>query len=122
MSQAGAVSAAPARWLRAAGALLAGAAVALAAYASHGAEGAARANLLMAALFGFGHGLALAALGRGATRLALAALTLLLAGTLLFSGALVSKYLFAGSSAPAPLGGGALVLGWLLYAASALRD
>ncbi|HRN60973.1 MAG TPA: DUF423 domain-containing protein [Luteimonas sp.] len=113
----------PGRWLRAAGALLAGAAVALSAYASHAVEGPARANLLMAALFAFGHGVALAALARGGVaRTALLALSMLLAGTLLFSGALVSKYLFGGPSASAPFGGGVLVLGWLLYAVAALKD
>nr|WP_238346377.1 DUF423 domain-containing protein [Luteimonas saliphila] len=102
---------------------MAAAAVALSAYAAHGAEDAARANLQLAALYAFGHGIALAALARGApSRLALAALSLLLAGTLLFAGALVSKGLFAGSTATAPFGGGLLVLGWLLLAARAFRD
>lgn len=111
------------RWLRAAGALLAAAAVALSAYAAHGAEGEARAGLQTAALFAFGHGLALVALPRaGQSRTALAALAMLLAGTLLFSGALVSKHLFGGSSATAPFGGGVLILGWLLCAVSVLKD
>lgn len=113
----------PSRALAAAGALLAAAAVALSAYAAHGAEGVAQANLQLAALFGFGHGLALAALARAAgSRLASIALALLLVGTLLFSGALVAKYLFGGSSASAPFGGGMLIAGWLLYAVAALRD
>ena len=48
------------------GGLLAAAAVGLSAYASHGVgDGQAQANLQTAALFGFGHGLALAALGAG---------------------------------------------------------
>lgn len=112
----------PSRALAAAGALLAAAAVALSAYAAHGAEGAAQANLQLAALFGFGHGLALAALARSVTsRLASSALVLLLVGTLLFSGALAAKALFGASSALAPLGGGTLILGWLLYAVAALR-
>ena len=112
-----------ARWLRAAGALLAGLGVALAAYASHGAGEDARGNLLTAALFAFGHGVALAALARGvASRLSLAALAMLLLGTLVFAGALLAKSLWGASSAPAPFGGMAMILGWLLYAASALRD
>lgn len=112
-----------ARWLRVAGALLAGAAVALSAYAAHGAGDEARANLQTAALFAFGHGIALAAIARGAvSRLSLAALSMLLAGTVLFSGALASKVLFGGSSAPAPFGGGLLILGWLLFAIAATRD
>ena len=112
----------PSRILAAAGALLAAASVALSAYAAHGADGAAQQNLQLAALFGFGHGLALAALARSAaSRLASTALALLLLGTVLFSGALAAKSLLGGSSAPAPLGGGALILGWLLYALAALR-
>lgn len=110
------------RAFAAAGALLAAGSVALSAYAAHGAEGAAQQNLQLAALFGFGHGLALATLARAvASRLAWSALALLLAGTLLFSGALVAKHAFGGSSAPAPFGGGVLILGWLLYALAALR-
>ncbi|TYT25478.1 DUF423 domain-containing protein [Luteimonas viscosa] len=111
------------RWLRAAGALLAAVAVGLSAYAAHGIEAPARANLQLAALYAFGHGVALAALARGgASRLALGALWLLLAGTVLFAGALVSKSLLGWSAATAPLGGGLLILGWLLLAASAARD
>jgi hypothetical protein len=49
------------RVLAAAGAVLAAAAVALAAYAAHGASGPEQGRLLHAALFGFGHGVALAA-------------------------------------------------------------
>ena len=111
------------RWLQAAGAVMAAASVALAAYALHGAELEARGNLQMAAVMGFGHGIALAALARGApARPMLAALAMLLAGALVFAGALVAKALLGASSAPAPLGGLLLILGWLLYAASALRD
>lgn len=111
------------RVLRAAGALLAAVAVALSAYAAHGAEGEARAGLQTAALFAFGHGLALVALARARlSRTSLAALAMLLAGTLLFSGALVSKHLLGGPSATAPFGGSVLILGWLLCAVSALKD
>jgi len=113
----------PTRWLRAAGAVLAGLGVALAAYASHAAGEVARGNLQTAALFAFGHGVALAALARGvASRLSLAALAMLLLGTLVFAGALVAKSLWGASSALAPFGGMVLILGWLLYAAGALRD
>lgn len=111
-----------ARWPVVAGALLAGASVALSAYASHGVEGAARINLLTAAAFAFGHGIALLALASAARgRLAATASIALVAGTLLFSGALVVKSLFGVSSAPAPAGGGLLVLGWLLHAIAAAR-
>ena len=46
---------------------------------------------------------------------------MLLLGTLLFSGALVAKSLFGGSSATAPFGGSTLIAGWLLYAIAVLR-
>ena len=49
------------------------------------------------------------------------ALALLLAGSLLFAGALAWKALAGGSPAAAPFGGGMMLLGWLLYAAAALR-
>ena len=112
----------PVRMLAASGALLAAAAVALSAYAAHASEGVAQANLQLAALFGFGHGLALAALARStASRFALIALALLLVGTVLFSGALVAKSLFGMASTLAPLGGSTLIIGWLLYAVASLR-
>ncbi|MBB3343320.1 DUF423 domain-containing protein [Luteimonas sp. RC10] len=108
--------------LAAAGALLAGVAVALAAYANHGMEGDARAALQSAAVFAFGHGIALAALSRGLRDpMAKLALLALLAGTLLFAGAVVSRHLLGGPSAFAPWGGGLTMFGWLLYAISALR-
>jgi len=111
------------RWLRAAGAMMAAASVGLAAYASHGADALVRGNLQTAALFAFGHGVALAALARGmASRLSLLALAMLLLGALVFCGALVARSLLGTSSAPAPFGGMLLILGWLLYAVAALRD
>lgn len=111
------------RGVRASGGLLAALAVALSAYASHAADPAARSGLQIAAMFAFGHGLALLALGRApVSRTALASLLLMLAGTLLFAGSLVARHLFAGSSAAAPVGGSLLILAWLLQAVSALRD
>jgi|HigsolmetaAR202D_1030399.scaffolds.fasta_scaffold01207_16 uncharacterized membrane protein YgdD (TMEM256/DUF423 family) len=108
------------RWPAVAGALLAGAAVALSAYASHAVEGEARARLLYAAAFAFGHGVALQALApRG--RLGTVPAWMLLAGTLLFSGALAGKTFFGWSSAPAPWGGTLLIAGWLLQAVAAWR-
>ncbi|MGJ4729609.1 DUF423 domain-containing protein [Luteimonas sp. SDU101] len=116
-------AAAAPRWLRACGAVLAALAVALAAYASHAADPATRGQLQTAALFAFGHGIALAALaGSAASRLALGALAMLLAGSLLFCGALLARSLWGLSSAPAPFGGMLLIGGWLLYAFAALRD
>lgn len=108
--------------LAACGALLAGLAVALAAYAGHGVEGEARAALQTAAVFAFGHGVALAALARGERGgLARSGLFALLTGTLLFSGALVSRHLLGGPSMFAPWGGGLTMFGWLVYALAALR-
>lgn len=112
----------PRSWLAAAGALCAGLSVALAAYAAHGVDGQARAWLQTAALFAFGHGLALAVLAPAAVRrLRRAALLCLLGGMLLFSGSLAAGALFAWPTAAAPLGGGLLILGWLLLAADCLR-
>ncbi len=110
-------------WLRASGALLAAAGVALGAWAAHGAAEPVRVMAQTAAVHAFGHGVALAALARAPlSRLALAALVLLLAGSVLFAGTLAWKAMAGGSSAAAPFGGALVLLGWLLYAASALRD
>lgn len=110
-------------WLACAGAVLAAAAVALSAWAAHGvADAQVAARLQMAALFGFGHGLALAALAPWVRRrLGLAALCLLLAGTLLFSGSLAGQALAGWPTRLAPAGGLALIAGWLLWALDALR-
>lgn len=108
--------------LVAAGALLAGASVGLSAYASHAVEGDVRAALQTAAVFAFGHGIALVLLGRTVRgMLDLASLAALLVGTLLFAGALVSRHLFGGPSFFAPWGGMLTMLGWLLQAVAALR-
>ena len=80
------------------------------------------AALQTAAVFAFGHGIVLVALGRAVRGgLELASLAALLLGTLLFSGALVSRHLFGGPSFFAPWGGMLTMLGWLLQAAAALR-
>lgn len=110
------------RWLSAAGALLAGASVALSAYASHGADAGAREWLMLAAAFGFGHGLALVALAplsRG--KLGASALLSLLLGTVLFSGALVAKAAWDASATTAPFGGMLLIAGWVLQAIATAR-
>ena len=110
------------RLVAAAGALCAGAGVALAAYASHGAEGQAASWLQTAALFAFGHGVALALLAPVAARmLRLAAAGLLLAGMLLFCGSLVAAALLGWPTALAPLGGSLMMVGWLLLAADLVR-
>lgn len=111
------------RWLRGSGAVLAAASVALAAYASHAAGDAVRANLMTAAAFAFGHGLALAALARGAlSRSAVLALGLLWLGSLLFCGSLAGKALLGTPSTLAPAGGICLILGWLLFAVATVRE
>ncbi|MCY1551033.1 hypothetical protein D9M68_873320 [compost metagenome] len=105
------------------GAVFAAAAVGLSAYASHGVgTGLAQSHLQTAALFAFGHGLALAALAPGTTRrMGKAALCLLLLGTLLFSGSLMAGALGGLGTRLAPAGGITLMLGWLLWALDAVR-
>jgi len=111
------------RTLASAGAVLAAAAVALAAYASHAAGPDAGTRLGIAAAFAFGHGLALAALAPRAAgdRPGLAALWLLLLGVLLFSGSLAGAHFLGLPTRMAPLGGSLMMLGWLLHAVAAWR-
>lgn len=110
------------RGLTSAGALLAAMAVALSAYAAHASDAHARGSLFTAAALAFGHGLALAALSRGAhrrlTRLALAAMLL---GALLFAGGIVVAHFSGSHAVTAPFGGGLLIAAWLLYAIDSLR-
>lgn len=109
-------------WLGAAGAVCAALAVALAAYASHGASGQAQSQLQTAALFAFGHGVALAALAPASSGgLRGAALGALLVGMLLFSGSLAAGVLLGWPTAAAPLGGTLMIVGWLLLAVGLLR-
>ncbi|WP_045737258.1 DUF423 domain-containing protein [Xanthomonas sp. MUS 060] len=110
-------------WLSSVGALLATVAIGLSAYAAHAVLAPlAQSHLQTAALYAFGHGLALAALGRRSGRmLARVALCLLLLGTVLFSGSLVGNALAQWSTRLAPIGGVTLMLGWLLWAMDALR-
>ena len=112
----------PRRALAALGAVLAAASVALFAYAAHSAEPQVQASLHSAALFAFGHGIALATLASGAgRRLAMVALCMLLLGTVLFSGSLASAHAFGTPTSLAPLGGSLMILAWLLWAADRLR-
>ncbi|WP_159017654.1 DUF423 domain-containing protein [Cognatiluteimonas profundi] len=112
----------PNAWLAASGALLAAISVALAAYASHAMQGPAQARLQLAAVFAFGHGLALAALApsmpRGLGQVALAALA---AGVLLFSGSLAGAALAQWPTTLAPLGGMLMIGAWLALAFAFLR-
>ena len=72
----------------------------------------------LAAIFLFGHGLGLAALASPAgSRLRHVGLCLLLLGTLLFAGSLACAVLLGIKPVLAPIGGGALMLGWVLVAA-----
>jgi uncharacterized membrane protein YgdD (TMEM256/DUF423 family) len=105
------------RFLVAAAGLCGALGVAAAAAASHGGK----ADLAIAANFLLMHAPVLLGLGLLQGRLALAAAAVLTAGLVLFAGDLAMRdlagtplFLFA-----APLGGGALIIGWLLLAASA---
>ncbi|WP_425602504.1 DUF423 domain-containing protein [Luteimonas galliterrae] len=112
----------PGRWLAANGAVYAAAAVALSAYAAHAVQGPAQARLQTAALFAFGHGVALAALSRQSQRMpARFGLAMLYAGVLLFSGSLAFNVLAQWPTTLAPFGGCLLIAGWLLYAVDAAR-
>ena len=103
-----------ARICAAIGALLCGLSVAVGAYAAHAADPAAARRLAIAAVFAFGHGLALVALRARAGKLALAVRAMLLAGVLLFAGSLAWAATVGGQPRLAPFGGALLMLGWLL--------
>jgi uncharacterized membrane protein YgdD (TMEM256/DUF423 family) len=105
------------------GALFAAIAVALSAYAAHGvADAHAQSSLQTAALYAFGHGIALASLAAGTVRsLGRAGLYLLLLGTLLFSGSLALAVLAQFTTKLAPAGGISLIVGWLLWALDSMR-
>ena len=112
----------PARLLAFAGALLAAAAVALSAYAAHAAQAEDAQRLHSAALFAFGHGIALTALVPRRPRFfRTMALGLLLLGTLVFSGSLAGAVLSGMTTRFAPIGGSMMILAWVLYAIDALR-
>lgn len=109
--------------LMACGSLLAALAIGLSAYAAHGVgESMARSHLETAALYAFGHGVALAALGpRSLNGIARLALYLLLLGVLLFAGSLVGAALMQWPTRLAPVGGTVLMVGWVLLGLSALK-
>ncbi|MFT3805613.1 DUF423 domain-containing protein [Arenimonas sp.] len=109
------------RWFSAAGALFCGASVALAAYASHGAEGEAAHRLGLAAAFAFAHGLGLIALFPRSTRWAMAGKLALLSGVLLFSGSLVAAVFLQAPTTLAPAGGMLLMAGWAILAIDFLK-
>ena len=104
------------------GAIACGIAVALGAYASHVAQAQDGKRLALAAVFAFGHGLALLILHMRASRLAVAAMTAIGIGVLLFCGSLALA-VFAGTpTVLAPFGGGLLMLGWGILAIDFLRS
>ena len=98
------------------GALACGGAVGIGAYAMHGASTPQNhERLVIAALFLFAHGLALAALAPGTrSRLRQAGFLGLMIGTALFVGSLVLAALLGIAPTLAPFGGSLLMLGWLL--------
>lgn len=110
------------RLLGATGALLAAGSVALGAYAAHAATPEATRRLAIAAAFGFGHGLALVALSRVAMRapgrIGLYAIAF---GTFAFAGSLAAAGLAATGTPLAPVGGLALIAGWLMIALALAR-
>lgn len=104
------------RALGALGSVLAGMAVALAAYAAHGADAGAQARLTQAAAFVFGHGVALAALAPLVQRRSgLVALLAILLGVLMFSVSLIGAALWSLPTTLAPFGGMLMIGGWLLH-------
>jgi uncharacterized membrane protein YgdD (TMEM256/DUF423 family) len=110
------------RAVAAIGAWLCASAVALAAYAAHAAAGLPQMRLQTAALFAFGHGLALVVLApRASTRGMRIGLGALLGGVLLFSGSLAAEALFGLRPRLAPFGGMLLIGGWLLLGAMMLK-
>ncbi|WP_374011968.1 DUF423 domain-containing protein [Pseudoxanthomonas koreensis] len=110
-------------WAGTAGAVLAALSIGLSAWAAHGLDpGPARAGVQTASLYAFGHGVALAALARAAVRrLGVIALAVLLLGTVLFCGSVAGGALLGWPTRLAPAGGSLMMLGWLLWAADALR-
>lgn len=110
------------KYLAACGALACGLAVALGAYASHGLQGEAAGRAGLAALFLFGHGLALQLLVREAGgRLRLVAGGAMLLGLLLFAGSLCAAVFLGWSTRLAPAGGLLLIASWLLIAIDTFR-
>ena len=98
------------------GALLCAGAVALSAYASHGADPAQAARLGLAAAFAFAPGLALVVLSPRRTTLAGLVRLLIVLGVAGFSGGLCVAAWRGGGAPTAPIGGALLIVAWLLAA------
>ena len=111
------------RGLASAGGVLAAVAIGLSAWASHGLPaGREQHNVLMACLFCFGHGVAWLALAqRPGNRCWRAGLWLQAGGVMLFCGSLVGNAVAGWPTGLAPLGGMALMLGWLMLAVAVWR-
>lgn len=104
------------------GAWLCAIAVALSAYAAHGATGLEQSRLQTAALFAFGHGLGLLVLApRSTSRGMRIGIAVLLAGVSLFSGSLAFEALFGLRPRLAPFGGMLMIAAWLLLGATMLK-
>ncbi len=111
-----------ARALASSGAFVLAGSIALAAYASHAADAAARSDLQLAAAMAFGHGVAVAALAPVVRhRLGLLCLVVALLGALLFAGSLAGGHLLGVSTRMAPVGGSLMIGAWLVYAINVLR-
>ena len=105
------------------GAVFCALAVGLAAYAAHGATQVAQTRLDTASLHLFFHGFAFAVFAlRQRGFWAAASLVLWIAGCVLFCGSLVAGALWGASTALAPLGGMAFMLGWIARAVTLLRS
>ena len=100
------------------GGLLLAAAVALDAYAAHAAVALDSERLHTAARYLALHGLALLALARPLGAAMLVALSMAIAGCLLFVGSLLAEVAWDWSTRAAPWGGSLMILGWLLVALS----
>jgi len=105
------------RWLAALGALYAAAGIALSAYAAHAVLGENASRMQTAALFAFGHGVALAALAHvPGNRRTLIGMLAIAAGVVLFAGSLVGRVVLHWPATFAPFGGMLLIGGWLVFA------
>jgi uncharacterized membrane protein YgdD (TMEM256/DUF423 family) len=110
------------RLLGASGGCACALAVGLGAYASHAAAGQAQSWLQTASLYLFLHGLALLLLAPAARRAFMrAALVLMALGLVLFAGSLTAAAVLDWPTRLAPIGGGSLILAWLLLAFDRLR-
>jgi uncharacterized membrane protein YgdD (TMEM256/DUF423 family) len=110
------------RMFAALGALYCATAVGMGAWAAHAVAGAARLRLETAVLYLFLHGLGLVALAPQLdSRLRRLAAAAIVVGSLLFCGSLVAAAAFGASTRLAPIGGGLLILSWLVLAGALLR-